>query len=398
MQDYIMRQPILNIKAKVCAYRFLLGQNVQNGLTRETIGTPTPYPDLAELTALLANEKPAYIDYFDGLERLDAFWQDQTTRGSVTVAFRKPCVPDMDVCALLKAKGCKLAFDISFFTCGSPETGLADVMIVEYPSVSLAYQSSLIKAYKNRILLLAEKIDTHGDFRTAKGMGYDLFQGFFFAQPTDSLIQKEIKSLDISLVAVLQELEKPEPDFKSISDVIEHDLGLSYKLLRLVNSAYMAPKYKIRSTSQALTYLGMRELHQWISMLIFNGIKVEGNSELVTLSLVRGKMAALISQELQLGEKGSEPFFTGLFSLLNVILNREMEDVLAGLPLSDEVKSALLGGNNFLAEMLEFITCYEQASWQTAKGNALLNSILPERIVSIYLEALTWSKLLDSST
>ena len=302
---------------------------------------------------------------------------------------------DRDSCARLKALGYRLAFDSAFFTAGAPEAGLPDVLTVDFTAVSLSSQAALIGKYKNRVTLLAVKIDTWGDFKTARDMGYDFFQGFFFLWPTDSLFQGEIKSLDFCLTAILQELEKPEPSFRNISDMIEHDLGLSYKLLRLVNSAFMAPKYKIRSISQALTYLGTRELHQWISMLLFNGIKSEENSELVAMSLIRGKMAALVANELPLHESGSEPFLTGLFSLIDVILNRDMSAVLSGMPLSDDVKSALTGGGNELSALLDFVVSYEQAAWQKIEGKYPMNRIPPHRMVSIYLEAHSWSKLMD---
>jgi EAL and modified HD-GYP domain-containing signal transduction protein len=245
------------------------------------------------------------------------------------------------------------------------------------------------------VLLLAENIETWGDFKVAKDMGFDIFQGYFFLWPTGSLVQKEIKSLDVCLVGILQELEKPEPSFKAISDLIEHDLGLSYKLLRLVNSAYMAPKYKIRSISQALTYLGTRELHQWISMLMFSGVKNDENSELVSMSLIRGKMMALIAQELQMPQSGSEPFFTGLFSVIDVILNREMNTVLTGLPLPDDVKAALTGGGNELSALLDFVVAYEQANWQKVESKAPMNKIPPQQLVSFYLAAHQWSKVED---
>jgi EAL and modified HD-GYP domain-containing signal transduction protein len=245
------------------------------------------------------------------------------------------------------------------------------------------------------VTFLADRIETWSDYKTARDMGYALFQGYFFLWPSTSLQQKEIKALDVCLISILSELDKPEPDFKNISEIIEHDLGLSYKLLRLVNSAYMAPKYRIKSISHALTYLGTRELHQWISMLMFGGVRNTENTELIKMSLIRGKLMVLVARELQLGDSGSEPFFTGLFSLIDVILNRDINELLVGLPISEDVKVALRGEGNTLQTLLAFIVSYEQAEWHKIEDKYPLNTITPERMVSLYIEAHKWANLID---
>jgi EAL and modified HD-GYP domain-containing signal transduction protein len=157
----------------------------------------------------------------------------------------------------------------------------------------------------------------------------------------------------------------------------------------------MAPKYRIKSISHALTYLGTRELHQWISMLMFNGVKSDDNAELIRMSLIRGKMMALAAQELQLSLNDSEPFFTGLFSLIDVILNREINDLLVGLPISEDVKIALRGEGNELQSLLDFVVSYEQAEWQKIDGKFHLSKITPQKMVSFYIKAHKWASLIS---
>jgi c-di-GMP-related signal transduction protein len=400
MDDYVARQPILNIKAQVCGYHLLLGQSIRNYI--KALYKDPEDVRLSKSSKFdgvikgLSDQAATYIDFFD-----DLLWtgglqvSEKAKNESTVVVFQKDTAPTADICEKIKARGFMLALDSTFFLNKDPAAASADIMMVDFTSVSLAAQAALIKKHKSHVRLLARKIETWSDFKVAKDMGYQLFQGFFFLWPTDALAQKEIKSLDVCMIAILHELEKPEPNFKSISDTIEHDLGLSYKLLRLVNSAYMAPKYRIKSITQALTYLGTRELHQWISMLMFNGIKSEDNSELVVMSLIRGKMMALIAQELQIAQTGSEPFFTGLLSLIDVILNKDMNALLTGLPLTDDIKAALTGGSNMLSELLSFIVSYEQAEWQRVEDRFPMNRITPQRMAEIYIDAHRWSRLLD---
>ena len=399
MQDYISRQPIMNGKAEVCAYRLALGRSLKH-CAGEDYGDEEAADQgrgsvFTHICTSLADRKTAFIDYFEALTHCEFGETTDGTGGGAVIVVGEGDPVGQEISARLKALGYRLARVSGTLTEDTWEGIAPDVIIVDFSAVTLAKQAALLRKYRNRAALLAENINTWGDFSIARDMGYDLFQGFFFLRPTGSPGRREIRSLDVCLTAILQELEKPEPRFKYVSDMIEHDLGLSYKLLRLVNSAYMAPKYKIRSIAQALAYLGTRELHQWIAMLMFNSIRSEENSELVSMSLIRGKMTALIASELQLAQQGSEPFFTGLFSLIDVILNLEMSAALSGLPLSDDVITALTSGGNTLSDLLKFVAGYEQADWQSIEGKYPLNRIPPQRMVSIYLEALRWSKLLD---
>jgi len=403
MDDYIARQPILNARARVCGYQLQIGRNTHRFLNE--IGTGfnevgmTPQSSFFRTTGELSDRMRAYLEYSDALAGVvEARPPARNLAAGTVIVFGKDSAPDAAVCKKLKSKGFALAFDSALIDENGDLQALADVVVVEFPSINLIAQKNLIKKYKSRKKLLAGRIETWSDFKVAKDMGYELFRGFFFLWPSHSVTHKEIKSLDVCLISILTELEKPEPDFRYISDLIEHDLGLSYKLLRLVNSAYMAPKYKIKSITQALTYLGTRELHQWISMLMMSGIKNDENSELVVMSLIRGKLMALAAQELQIAHAGAEPFFTGLFSLIDVILNRDMNAILSGLPLPDEVKKALLGGGNMLAELLEFVVGYEQADWRKIEGKYPLLLITPQRMVTMYIEAHRWAKLADYQT
>jgi EAL and modified HD-GYP domain-containing signal transduction protein len=401
MDDFIARRPILSGKAQVCGYHLVFGQNTGSFLNETRIG----YNEFGQITQSLfletlheLSERTAtYLDYSEELTDIIAHATvDKELAEATVIVFGKNSIVNADICNPLKSGGFKLAFDSSFFTDNAVATEFADIMSIDFTMISLAVQTNYIRKYKDKVAFLANGIETWSDFKAARDMGYTLFQGFFFLWPSGGLQQKEVKALDVCLIGIISELDKPEPNFKNISDIIEHDLGLSYKLLRLVNSAYMAPKYRIKSISHALTYLGTRELHQWISMLMFNGVKNDDNAELIRMSLIRGKMMALAAQELQLCLNDSEPFFTGLFSLIDVILNREINDLLVGLPIAEEIKIALRGEGNELQSLLDFVVRYEQAEWQKIDGKFHMNKITPQKMVSFYIEAHKWANLIDN--
>jgi EAL and modified HD-GYP domain-containing signal transduction protein len=401
MDDYIARQPVTNGKAQVCGYQLLLGPKTRQLLNQ----TRTGYSEFGLITQStffetlgeLSDNMAAYLDYSQELAAMtDKLPVNRELSESMVIVLRKGADLDADVCRKLKSGGFKLAFDSSFFIDDGIAVELADVMIINFPMISLTVQADFISKYKSKVSFLADRIETWSDFKAARDMGYTLFKGYYFLWPSGSLQTKEIKALDVCLVGIIAELDRPEPSFKNISELIEHDLGLSYKLLRLVNSAYMAPKYRIKSISHALTYLGTRELHQWISMLMFNGVKSEDNYELIKMSLIRGKLMSLAAQELEFSHSGSEPFFTGLFSLIDVILNKDISDLLVGLPISEDVKIALRGQGNELQSLLAFVVSYEQAEWQKIEDKYPLNKITPQRMASLYIEAHKWANLIDN--
>lgn len=402
MDDFIARLPISNSKATIAGYHLLFGQHTVSTLNEIKIG----YTEFGQVKQSLffetlhelSDHTVSFVDFSDVLSSIiEDVSVNQEQAASTVIVFGKNSNAEKDVCLKLKSKGFKLAFDCSFFVDDPSYSDLADIMVIEFTKISLSAQAVFIKKFNHKVAFLAEKIETWSDYKVARDMGYSLFKGYFFLWPSGGIQQKEIKTLDVCLINIIVELDKPEPNFKSISDIIEHDLGLSYKLLRLVNSAYMAPKYRIKSISHALTYLGTRELHQWISMLMFTGVKNEENSELVKMSLIRGKLMALIAQELQMSHPGSEPFFTGLFSLIDVILNKDINDLLTGLPITEDVKAALRGEGNDLQALIAFVVNYEQAEWHKIDGKNVLSKITPQKLVSLYIEARKWANLVDCS-
>ena len=170
---------------------------------------------------------------------------------------------------------------------------------------------------------------------------------------------------------------------------------MSYKLLKLVNSAYFAPWHKIKSIMQALVFLGTRELHQWISLMMLQNMQNVENAELIRMSLVRGKLMLLIAQELQYREASWEYFFCGIFSFIDVLLHKSMESILEELPLPLKVKQALVGEENDIRKILNLIIDYENAQWHKVYSQYPISTIGPDKFVDLYSSALKWAQLLD---
>lgn len=267
---------------------------------------------------------------------------------------------------------------------------------MEYPSVSYSDQCSLLQTYKSKskVKFLAEKIETREDYQRAVEIGYDYFQGYFFSKPA-MVNSKEIASLNLNLFSILEELKKPEPSYPEIAEIIQRDLGLTYKLLKLANSVYVGSRYKINSIPQALAYIGLNEMHQWVSLMMLKELQNVENAEVIKLSLIRGKLMELIAAEFDLKDSSSEYFFTGMFSFIDVLMNQPMDKLLEGLPFSIDVKHALLGEENALRQLLNSIINCESANWNEAVNLYPLNMLGSNRFMELYMDSLKWAKKLN---
>lgn len=396
MDVFIARQPIFDRRKQVYGYELLYRQNGDARQDQEQVAIDALYNSFFVIGIDDLTDKTfAFIKFSKALVDGDVQLLLPKKRIIVEIPEKNKDQITYDDLKIIKSMGYMILLDgfileeenVNFLD-------LASIVKIDYPAVSLDSQAALINRYKNKVLFLAEKIETREEYDQASHLGYDLFQGYFFSKPA-YVNSKEIATLGTTLFNIMQELNTPDPRYGILSDLIERDLGLSYKLLKLVNSAYIAPRYKIKSILQALTYLGTREIYQWVSLTMMKDMQTLENDELVRLSLTRGRLMSNLAQELGKSDLASEYFFTGLFSLIDVLLSREMADILEGLPLSNIVKNALVKGDNDAGILLNFVVNYEKAHWNMVAGQYPINLIGTDRFLQIYLDALKWAKVLD---
>ncbi len=393
MEAYIARQPIFDRKMNVYGYELLYRKGLNNfyeGLddgqsTSELIRNAFLVMQFNELTngtkafinfsrKLLENQTPLLLPketiVVEILERVEA--------NEVVI----------ESCKELKRKGYILALDDFVFNeAFLPLIELADIIKIEFNAVPQKEQLRLIKKYKG-IKFLAEKIETREDYEIASEMGYDFFQGYFFSKPV-ILASKKIEVLNSNLIKMIEELNQEEPNYQKVVEIIERDLGLTYKLLKLANSTFFASQNKIYSIKQALVRLGIGEMKKWAYLMTLREIRNNKNNELIINCLVRGKSMELLSIEMGMKNKHLEFFLTGMFSSMDTLLNRKMEDIIIDLPLTSDVEEALLKKDNQLRRVLDKVICYELGRWDQV-GEVFSQGVTSERFTDLYFKALKW--------
>jgi len=248
-----------------------------------------------------------------------------------------------------------------------------------------AIRDHVLALRKHPVKLVAEKVETQQDFDYCLDLGFDYFQGYFFAQPK-VIRGRRLPNNRIAILNLLRRLQDPDITPGQLEDLIAQDVAFSYRILRYVNSAAFSLPRKIESVQQAVVILGLQTITSWTMLLAMSQVDNKP-TELVVTAMVRGKMAELLAK----ARKYDRPdvFFTvGLFSALDALMDNTMEEILTQLPLADHISKALLYRHGIHGEILSCVLAYERGEWDQVKSNTLSMS----RIRDCYLSALHWAE------
>lgn len=400
MDVYVARQPIFDRKMNVFGYELLYRRSMNNfyeGLddnqaTAELINNTFLTMHLHELTG----GTKAFINFSADMliEEIPLLLPKEST---VVEVLERVEVSDrlIQACKKLRKEGYIIALDDFVFNQSYlPLIELAHIIKIEFSAIDYRIQKQLIQEYGKKIKFLAEKVETREDYQLALDMGYDYFQGYFFSKPV-VIKRKEVDSLNINLIRIVDVLNEKEPDYQKITEIIETDLGLSYKLLKLANSVLLGTRNKIHSIKHALVQLGITELRKWIYVLMLKDVQNVENKELIKTCLIRAKQMELLSHDIGIDERKLECFLTGMFSAIDILMNRSMEDLIKELPLTALVRGALMGEDNEIKELLDMVINYEVLNWDDIDGYNIHIDLTQEDFMNRYIEALLWVRQLD---
>lgn len=240
-------------------------------------------------------------------------------------------------------------------------------------------------------ILLAEKVETEEDFIKAKEMGFKLFQGYFFSRPAIVGKSRGARTTTKTLyLSIFKELQKKEPSFQVLAELIEKDVTLSYRLLQVIKDKSRGDL--IYSIKKALTYMGLKDLERWIRILMIQDLGMEKPKELVYLSLIRSKLAEELAAVTSLKNVKHEAAMMGLFSTLDALLDMDMKEALQRVNLSPRVSEALLYSKGDLSVIQEIIETYERGEWQKLDQLSAVIGTKEEDVYLSYLKAVQWAK------
>lgn len=263
---------------------------------------------------------------------------------------------------------------------------IADIIKVDLMSVKRDQLPFQVDVYKrNGLKILAEKVETQDEYRWCIDLGFDYFQGYFLCKP-NIVKEKKLSGSKLNIMRLLALLQQSTAEFTEIENIIQQDVSLSYKLLRLINSAYYRRGSEIKSIKQALTLLGLKQIKSWTSLILVSESE-DKPIELMVTAMIRGKMCELFAQKVKT-MKSEVNFTVGLFSVLDALLDMSFEDILAQVPLAIDIQEALTKHKGVLGEMLLCVLAYEQGDWDNVK----FGNLDATDINKFYLSAVEWAE------
>ncbi len=285
----------------------------------------------------------------------------------------------------LRSQGYSIALDdwISFSKL-RPLLPVADIVKIDIQAFDpkrLVAEVGWLKTFG--VQLVAEKVQTYAELRSCRELDFDYFQGFFLSRP-QVLKRTAVPPNQVDTLELITHMQDPDVAIEDLAAIIRRDVALSYKLLRIVNSAYYSLPRHVESIKDAIVLLGTRQIGSWVSLINLAQI-ARKPKELTITALVRARMCELVA--LLSGRSDGDAFYTaGLFSVLDALLDVSMDTALEALPLSAEVHDAVANRGGVMGRTLAGVIAYEQGDWENAKcpgvDDAELASIFRDAVVA----------------
>ncbi len=366
-QVFIGRQPILNKKEKIFAYELLFrnASSLAANVTDHSMATASVMVNALNNIGFksLVGEKKGFINVNE--EMLSGGFIELLPKENTVLEILEHVEINsyfIELCKSLRGKGYLFALDDFIYS----DSYLPLLDIAEYVKIDIMLYDKngledIVKLLKKHpVRLLAEKVETKEDYEYCSNLGFEFFQGYFFAKPT-IITGKTISPSQLVLFQLFNSLSKEE-DVGIIERQFKKNPQLDIKLLKFMNSATFYFTQKIDSIRQAIMMLGYHNLQKWVALMLFakesDDIK---SNPLLEKATIRGLIMESITYNItKIRAKGDSAFIAGILSLTDVLLGIPLDDIISDLNLSNEIYSALAKREGFLGGLLYIIEKFEE--------------------------------------
>jgi c-di-GMP phosphodiesterase len=385
---FVGRQPILDRRLEIAGYELLFrGGNVEHALVTNHDGA-TATVVLNTFTEIglervvgshrawlnvnrdfLVNKLAFTIPpHLVGLEILE----DQVIDGHLVGAVRE-----------LKNHGYRLALDDFTYTRHSEQL----LKLVDYVKVDIralarpAFIREVNLAKQYGASVIAEKVETREEHAFCAQLGCDRFQGYFFCKP-EVISQRAVRVNRVSLLELLAALQDPAIELHTLEHLMGHDVALSYRLLRYINSAFFGLRRRVSSLGQALALLGLQNVKRWATLSVFAGVD-DKPAELTITALARARYCERSADRFE-AASADQLFTVGLFSVVDALMDAPLEQVVASLPFPADIREAIVARTGDMGRALDSVVAHEVGDFARAEE-------LSPGSNALYLESLAWA-------
>ena len=399
MDIFIGKQPIFDTKQNVFGYELLYRSGLEN-VYSATDGDKASFAVIGNTILVIGSQqvsqgKRVFVNFTRKLLLEGAASYLPKDIGVIEIL--EDVEPDNDLIEVIKSirsQGYVLALD-DFILRGNeynPFLNLVDIIKVDVRQTDEWERKTIARRFRGsgNVKLLAEKTETREEFDHALKLGYSYFQGYFFCKPL-IIARRDISGEKIHYLRILKELSTDNPSFDIITKIIEHNPSFAYKLLKYVNSAFFGLHREVSSIKHALELLGEQEIRKWVSLAIILELGKDQPQELLRLCLLRARFSESLASKVGHKQQKSQFFFVGLFSCMDVLLGRPMEEILEDLPIQASIKDALLGKTNVYKTVLDLATSYDKANWVDFHRFSSQLGIGESEVPEIYSDSIEWA-------
>ena len=291
----------------------------------------------------------------------------------------------------LKEDGYKFAIEklkVADFESYRPVLSLIDYIYLDYSKIDISKARIYFSKLYPNIKLIAENIQTNEAFEMLKTQGgYHFYEGPFYRIPVTQG-ETDVAPLKINYLSLINVVNHPDFDLTKAADIISRDTALVISLLEIVNR--MSKNSEITSIRHATAMLGQRELKKWITTAVAKELCFDKPNEITRLSLLRAKFAENLAPTFSLAMKSEELFLMGLFSVLDIILSKPMNEALAMVNVSKEISAALLDNSGDFFKVIYFIRAYEAADFNEINRLEIVDKIDVSNVYDAYKDSLKW--------
>jgi EAL and modified HD-GYP domain-containing signal transduction protein len=304
-------------------------------------------------------------------------------------------------CRGLVDQGYVLALDDFVFQAGyEPLIRLATIVKLDV----LGKSPDELRALMDRVRpfgvrCLAERVEDAAMRAECAALGFDLFQGYFFARP-ETLGGRDIPLDQVNIIRLLNLLLEPNTTDLELEALFKADVLLTYRLLRIVNSASTG-QLGVTSIGHGIRLLGRTMLHRWMALLLISSLATNSSGttdELVQMALVRGRFSELLMESLGRRRECPASFVAGLFSLLDALLQIPMAELVNRVNLTDEIREALLSRRGPFAAPLCVVESCESARWADLLSAVESLDVSPDDVPQLYVRAVEWARMIVHQT
>lgn len=393
---YIARQPIVDAKHKLVAYELLFRHSAQAKSARIDTDVDAGISVIANTLVNMGTEwllkgKLAFINMEVSMLMSSFSMLLPPEKVVIEILETVQATPEvLERLAELKAAGYRFALDDYQYL---PETEsllpFASYVKLDVLAHTEAELAKMVKAIrKHPVELIAEKVETPEQFRHCQALGFDFFQGYYFAHP-ENLTAKIINPVYGTVVQLLEKVRQGA-DAKELEALFKKDVALTFKLLRYINSAGFGLSCEVQSIRHAVSILGMQPLYRWLTLLLVTAGGAPTMPTLARTAITRGRLCELIGKICLSKGDQDNLFIVGVFSLLPAFLEMPMDQVLERIVIPDKLGDALADRSGIYGPFLALAEAVESGNSEQLERLASSLMVTPDQVSQAHLQALAW--------